>query len=545
MKKKLFLLAAVCILAVKPFETDASAAEVSRQTAAGDLSSDKSRDIELPGGEPVEENAETKPEDDAASQESEAGQPEKDGEQIQPEKDAEIKPGKENEETKPEDKQYKTSLSLSLLLYKGDTASVGVRYFNSDVYHVASSDSSVVKVSKEGRIKALKCGKADVTAVLENDGRRDELVLHVHVKESSYAKISSHGEGAEKISRASQAGLEAYRELAPGGTLKLKVSQKPADSEIIFSSSDVSVAEADSKGTVTAKKKGACTIRILLNDGKNQAVYRVRLYVKDPQNLTVTNEQKDAFFNDSVMVGNSLGVGLASYCRQQYTGFLGNARHFSAGSFSLMNDMRSVTAASLHPAYNGVKYRVRDALRVMGAKKAFISFGMNDLNIYGVQGTADVYQQFVRELQQYNKELEVYIISQTPVRRASGRLENGCIREFNRLMEAYAKKSKDVYFIDIFPAFLDSAGLLASQYCSDGFCHLTNTGYDVWTGQMKQFAGKQIVKEIRAKDALATVKESHLKQDYQTARKMVKKMDFGELRTKYMRELDKVKGKLS
>ena len=185
------------------------------------------------------------------------------------------------------------------------------------------------------------------------------------------------------------------------------MSEKSADSEIVCRSSDVSVAEVDSKGTVTAKKQGACTISILLNDGKNKAVYRIRLYVKAPQKLTVTNGQKDAFFNGSVMVGNSLGVGLASYCRQQYAGFLGNARHFSSGSFSLMNDMRAISATSLHPTYNGVKYRVRDALRVMGAQKAFISFGMNDLNIYGVQGTADVYQQFIRELQQNNKGLEV------------------------------------------------------------------------------------------------------------------------------------------
>ncbi len=537
MKKKLFLMAAVCfILAMKPFGTDVSASAVSRQTVSVGLSSDESRDTELPGGEPAGENGEIKPEDDAAGQENQTGQPEKDGE---------TQSGREDAETEPEEKPYITRLSLGLLLYKGDITSVGIRYFNGDVYHVASSDPSVAKVSKKGRIKALKCGKADVTAVLEHDGRRDELVLHVHVKESSYAETSPHGEGAEKAGRASQAGLKAYRELAPGSTLKLKVSEKPADSEIVFQSSDASVAEADSRGAVTAKKQGACTIRISLNDGKNKAVYRVRLYVKKPQKLTVTNEQKDAFFYGSVMVGNSLGVGLASYCQQQYAGFLGNARHFSSGSFSLMNDKRPISAASLHPTYNGVKYRVRDALRVMGAKKAFISFGMNDLNIYGVQGTADVYQQFIRELQQNNKGLEVYIVSQTPVRRASGRLENGCIREFNRLMAAYAKKSEEVYFIDIFPAFLDSAGLLALQYCSDGFCHLTSAGYSVWTDQMKQFAGQQTAKEIRARDALATVKESRLKQDYQTAKKIVKKLDYGKLRTKYLRELKKVKGKLS
>lgn len=320
MKKKLFILVSAClILAVKPFEMDVSASEAYRQAVCS-LSSDKNRGIELPSGERTEENAETKPEDDASSQESETEQLEKDAGEIHLEKDVETQPGKENEEIKQEEKPYETRVSLGLLLYKGDTTSVGIRYFNRNAYYVASSDPSVVKASNKGRIKALKCGKADVTAVLETDGRRDELVLHVHVKASSYAKTSSHGKGTEKISLASQAGLEAYRELAPGKTLRLNVLEKSAGSEVACQSSDVSIAEVDSKGTVTAKKQGACTIHILLNNGKNKAVYRVRLYVKPPQGLIVTNEQKDAFFNGSVMVGNSLGVGLARYCRQQYTG---------------------------------------------------------------------------------------------------------------------------------------------------------------------------------------------------------------------------------
>lgn len=508
MKKTLLLLISVCLIwTATPFEMDTSAAE-------------------LPG------------------QESETGQSKKDGEEIQPEKDGKTEPGMENGETEPEEEPYETRLSLALLLYKGDTTSVGIRYFDSDVYQVASSDPSVVKVSSSGRIKALKCGKTDVTVTLENDGRRDTLVLHVRVKASSYAKTSPHGKGTAKTKRASQAGLTAYREMAPGRTLSLKATAKSAGSKIFYRSSDTSIAVVDGKGTVTAKKQGACTVRVLLEDGKNRAVYSVRMYVKNAQKLTVTNKQKDAFFNGSVMVGNSLGVGLARYCRQQYAGFLGNARHFSSGSFSLINDKGPISATSTHPTYNGVKYRVKDALKVMGAKKAFLSFGMNDLNIYGVEGAADVYQKFIRELQKKNKGLEVYIVSQTPVRRTSGRLENGCIRKFNRLMEAYAKKSKEVYFIDIFPAFLDSAGLLASRYCNDGFCHLTNAGYGVWTSRLKQFAGRQIAKEIRAGDALATVKESHLKQDYQTAKKAVEKLDLGALRTKYLGELKKVKGRL-
>lgn len=564
MKKKIILLISAClILTVKPSGIDASAAKLSTRAVTSSISGNQSEDAELPDTKSIQEDGQDKIEDGVPGQESEEIQPGKDGEETQSreengetqmEKDSEetptgkededTKPEKENEGTKPKEKPYKTRLSLGLLLYKGDTTSVGIRYLKKDIHEAASSNPSVVKVSKKGKIKALKCGKANVKIDLENDAHRDELVLHVRVKASSYKKTGSHGEGAVKMKRASQAGLAAYRELAPGKALSLKASAKSDGSKITYRSSNVSVAKVDGKGTVTAKKQGACTVRVLFRSGKKKTVYRIRLYVKAPQGLDITNGQKDAYFNGSVMVGNSLGVGLASYCRQQYAGFLGNARHFSSGSFSLMNDMLPISASSLHPTYNGVKYRVKDALKVMGAQKAFLSFGMNDLNIYGVQGTANVYQQFVRELQNNNKGLKVYIVSQTPVRRTSGRLENGSIRGFNRLMEAYAQKTKDVYFIDIFPSFLDSVGLLASQYCSDGFCHLTNAGYAVWTGQLKQFAGQQIAKEVQASDALMTVKESRLKQDYQAAKKTVEKLDLGELRTKYLGELKKVKGKL-
>lgn len=506
MRKKIILWLSACfILTANTSTMHVSAAESYRQVETGSISGNQSEDVVLPGAEPIQE------------------------ESVQ-----------ENVEERP----YKTKLSLGLLLYKGDTTFVGIHYLKKDIHKAVSSNPSVAKISQKGKIKALKCGKAIVTVVLKNGTHRDELALHVRVKASSYAKTDSHGKSAAKMGRASQTGLAAYRELAPGKVLSLRASAKSDDAKITYRLSNPSVAEVDGKGNITAKQHGACTVRVLLKNGKKKALYRVRLYVKAPKELVISNGQEDAYFNGSVMVGNSLGVGLASYCRQQYAGFLGNARHFSSGSFSLMNDMRPISASSLHPTYNGVKYRVKDALRVMGAQKAFLSFGMNDLNIYGVNGTANVYQQFIRELQDNNPGLKVYVVSQTPVRRTSGRLENGSIQEFNRLMEAYAKNTKEVYFVDIFPPFLDGVGLLASQYCSDGFCHLTNAGYAVWTGQLKKFAGQQIAKEIRANDAFATVKESHLKQDYQTAKKVVQKLDLGGSRMQYLNELKKLKDKL-
>lgn len=450
----------------------------------------------------------------------------------------------ESSDWESEEEPFQTKLSLNLLLYKGDTTFVGIRYCEGDVHTLVSSNSSVVKVDKKGKMKALKCGRANVTAILENDGRRQELVLRVRVKASSYKKTSPHGKGAEAVKRASQTGFTAYRELAPGETFQINAKWVSGNAKLTYISTDASVAKVSGKGIVTTRKKGSCTIRAILQDGKEKAVYRLKLFVKEPQKLTVTNKQKDDFFNDSVMVGNSLGVGLDLYCRRQYEGFLGNEKHFSSNSYSLMNDKRPISASSLHPTYKGKKYRVKDALKVMKAKKVFLSFGMNDLNIYGVEGSAKEYRQFIRQLQKVNKGLEVYIVSQTPVRRTSGKLENGCIRKFNGLMEQYAKKTKNVYYVNIFDSFLDRTDRLASAYCSDGFCHLTNAGYEVWTNRLKSFAGAQIAKEISAKDAMTTVKESHLREDYRLAKKKVEKLDTGALRTNYLKQLKGLKEKL-
>lgn len=458
--------------------------------------------------------------------------------------------GIKSEEPKPEKPKpekmepYTTKLSFDVLLYKGDTIWEGIHSEKGNTVTIVSSKPSVVKAGKNGSIKALKCGKAMVKTVLEKEGKREILTLHVHVKASSYAKIDSNGAGAKKIKQNSNTGLVAFRELAPGKTLQLTAWEKSGNAEITYKSSNGSVAKVDGKGKVTAVKNGSCTIQTILKNGKEKAVYRVVVIVKDPLTLSVTNAQKDQYFRGAVMVGNSLGVGLESYCRYQYAGFLGNARHFSSGSFSLMNDRRPISATSLHPRYQGTKYKVKDAIKQMGAKKAFLSFGMNDLNIYGINGTVNVYKQFIRELQQQNKGLKVYVVSMTPVRRTSGRLENRSIRQFNSLMKEYTKKASDVYFVDIFSPFLDGAGLLASNYCSDGFCHLTSAGYAVWTDQLKHFAGQQIAKEMKAKDAVATVRESRLKQDYQTAKKMVDQLEPGELQAGYLKRLQALKGKL-
>lgn len=255
MKKKAYLLVFTClVLAVELFGINVSAAELSGTAKQGSLSQ-QSGEIKPPDGEAIQKDGGEKSETVAVGQEGEGiqpakndeeiqpgedsggtqpgegdekTQPEKDGgEAAQPEKDKETKPGKGDKGSVKEEKPYKTKLSLGLLLYKGDTTFVGVHYFKKDVYHVVSSDPSVVKISKKGRITALKCGKAIITAILENDNRRDMLVLHVRVKASSYAKTSSHG-GRDHQSEACATGwagsvprADTRQDIQPEGVSKI------------------------------------------------------------------------------------------------------------------------------------------------------------------------------------------------------------------------------------------------------------------------------------------------------------------------------------
>ena len=119
----------------------------------------------------------------------------------------------------------------------------------------SSSDPSVVKVNSNGRLTALKEGKAYITCK-PNDGSnvREELVLVTVTKQ--------HVLGVKLNKSMVRLGVK--------DTLKLTATVVPEDAtdkRVKWSSSDTKVATVNSKGRVTAVGKGACMIRATTVDG--------------------------------------------------------------------------------------------------------------------------------------------------------------------------------------------------------------------------------------------------------------------------------------
>ncbi len=108
-----------------------------------------------------------------------------------------------------------------------------------------SSDKSVAKVSSSGKVTALKNGTATITASFKYNGKTYKDTYKLTVKKPSI-----------KLSETSATILE-------GKTLKLRATTTPADLEVVWKSSDTSVATVSS-GLVTAKKEGIATISAIV-----------------------------------------------------------------------------------------------------------------------------------------------------------------------------------------------------------------------------------------------------------------------------------------
>ncbi len=207
----------------------------------------------------------------------------------------------------------------------------------------------------------------------------------------------------------------------------------------------------------------------------------------------ITEEEIDAYFDNSVMVGDSIMLGFRNYAMRRQNTWLSRLQFLAAGSYSTSHALEPVTQNSLHPIYAGQKRQIWESIALMGAKKVFLLFGMNDLNISGIEGTCENYKAIAANIKALSPEAEIHLISMTYVLRgkAKKRLNNDNIRVFNETLRKLAADNGWGY-VDLAPHLADEGGDLAALYCSDYFVHQTPEAYDVWCGVLREYAREQL-----------------------------------------------------
>jgi lysophospholipase L1-like esterase len=123
-------------------------------------------------------------------------------------------------------------------------------------------------------------------------------------------------------------------------------------------------------------------------------------------------------------------------------------------------------------------------------KKIFILIGINDISL-GIEKNIILtnYQAIISKIKKDSPKTTVYIQSILPTNDAfdtfkkhQGKMD--IIKAVNSDLKELAKENK-VFFLNIFPEFIDEQGKLGKQYTNDGL-HLLGNGYLHWASILKK-----------------------------------------------------------
>ncbi len=209
---------------------------------------------------------------------------------------------------------------------------------------------------------------------------------------------------------------------------------------------------------------------------------RLNLYLVDSYTNGSIDEQEfnefvssgiiseNAFFANSVFVGDSLTVGFRDYCRTHGDSIASDSTYFlarvSCSAKAAISGNALTAHANIMPIYNGQVQYIEDSVaQLPNVSKMFICYGMNDL-------TTSTPEQFVADLQTLIDRitaktlgLQVYVISIPCVMADvdNGRLNNANIQSANILLQDLcAQNGWGFINITVAPDFHNNPKLLFS-----------------------------------------------------------------------------------
>lgn len=214
----------------------------------------------------------------------------------------------------------------------------------------------------------------------------------------------------------------------------------------------------------------------------------------------VSEAEAEAWFEDAVFVGDSIMLGWKNYNNSHLEAnpaFFGPTHFLCEGSYGAGHALEPVSSSSLHPLYKGEQHLLWDSIEMMGAKKVFICFGLNDVAIYGVEGTANNFRTLCDKILEKTPDAKIFIISSMYLMDDSHqkKLTNENLRILNGLLRNMCSE-RGFGFVDIASHLVGEDGYLKTEYCSDPQsntpCHHTTAAYNIWAQILRSVAARDI-----------------------------------------------------
>lgn len=406
-----------------------------------------------------------------------------------------------------------------------------------------SDNPEIVTVSSKGKVIPKKCGTTYVRVNWKKGKSSQGAVICVHVKYDSFLSVTNYGKELKKSSSDSETvKFVFHRELKKGKTAGVKLRGIGSGAKVSYQSSKPEIASVDREGNITAKKEGTSVVEITINQNGIKYSFYEAIHVKNSKDgaKKITEKERNSWFSDSGFIGSSIGVGQKMYFDSQGKGYLGNPAMMVKDCYSFMNDSASSTKYKI--TYRGTPYQARTAVKKYGLKKVFINMGMNDL----WESPEGVYKRYISYLSGIKKDspgIVIFIESTTPVTSGNEKqpLSNKNVNKLNAMMKKYCDSQKDMYYIDVNSCLKGADGCLKKSYSSDGYVHLSMSGYGVWMEALCDYTDKLMISEKIAEDAVKTAQESRQKADYTAAKKLVNKLEKSTVKDRLNQKLQKIK----
>lgn len=186
--------------------------------------------------------------------------------------------------------------------------------------------------------------------------------------------------------------------------------------------------------------------------------------------LAEKSPAEDAFFSDSVFVGNSLVDGLYLY------GGVSTCRWLSGTGVSLYNiDKQSVSDKI------GGNCTVTEGLSRQQYGKVYIELGINEISM-SAKDFSKSYSGFIDQVRTLQPSADIYVLSLTPVSAkksaGGGYFTQANVKAFNSVLYNLCVE-KNCWYLDSYTPLADAKGYLPGDATSDGI-HFNPSYYSKW-----------------------------------------------------------------
>ena len=207
----------------------------------------------------------------------------------------------------------------------------------------------------------------------------------------------------------------------------------------------------------------------------------------------------DSFFNDSVLIGDSMTSGFSHYIiaqRDKDGACLGNMKCIGeSGLFLKLAYQVEIGKRLPGLPYRGRNYSVSDLVQLLGVKTLYLMLGVNDGYAYSstIEDSIHHFDEIIRYTREKSPDVRIVLITIPPVLKIYAQ-KYPCDPRYNfDVNEALYRYCEENGFdvVELAERLRGEDGYLDRTYCSDNAFHLNYDGDAVWLAALREYARTQ------------------------------------------------------